>query len=262
MQPPRGRPVCRRPGTAVVRSCGLLVALALGLTLAPTPAAARMVATLEFGAGASIPLSRYIDAESSRGHNTVENGIHASLNLSLLFDGWQFRYAANFISLGTQDFELPQDTFDRMNLIGEQVNRVFEAQGGQPPLDEPLLPARRDRGDVNDSLVFHSLTFGYRFWLLRGRWQPYIPVEIGAAIVDSDVLSRTLYGFTLASGIGLDVRIWRFLYAGLGVRYNFYLTETDQNIAGLGFLASENIFDSTVAMAHVIAVTAQIQGRY
>lgn len=246
MQPPRGRPASR----AAAPLLAALAVAALGLTLAPRPAAARMVATLEFGGGAAIPLARYIDAESPRGHNTIENGVHGALNLSILFDNWQFRYAANFVSLGVQDFSLPQSTFEEVNRVAEQLTGA------------PLLQAREAREDLGESLVFHSLTFGYRFYFLRGRWQPYLPLEIGATIVDSDVLSRTLYGVTAASGIGLDVRIWRFLYAGLSVRYNFYLTETDQNIAGLGLVASEDIFESTVAMAHVIAITAQIQGRY
>lgn len=229
----------------------LAAALALAaLALAPRPAAARMQATLEFGVGAAIPLTRYVDSGGPDGHNRIDNGVHAALNLAILFDNWQFRYAVSVLSLGHQDLLIPQGTFDQINQAARDLTGT------------DVLGARTSVGNVDDTLTFHTLTFGYRFYLLRGTWQPYIPVEIGAAIVQSDTLTRSLYGFTLGTGVGLDVHIWKFLYAGLGVRYNFCFTETDQTIAGLGFLASENIFESAAAMAHIISITAQLQGRY
>jgi len=250
----------RRRSTGRHRRAVLLVAaFAVGFAASPRPAAARMAATLEFGPGVSIPLTRYIDVSGDEGHHRVDNGVHAALNLSILFGNWQFRYAANWISLGTADIDIPdqfhQDYQDVQAFLGEARPVVGDI------VRLPEFPAV-GKVDADSVLAFHSFTFGYRFYFLRGMWQPYVPVELGAVVVASDYLSRTIFGFAAATGIGLDVNVWGPLYLGAQVRYHFYLTETDQSVAAIGLLAQGDIFDASVAFAHVIAATVHIQARY
>lgn len=250
----------RAPAFVAPSAAALVAAAFVVAILAPRPAAARMQATLEFGGGASIPLSKYIDVEGNDGRHVVENGPHGALNLALLFGNWQFRYAASWISLGRAEVRIPagyvQDYRDVKQVVDNLPNAVTNI------LKVPALPDVGVKRDVDDTLAFHSFTFGYRFYFLRGRWQPYMPLEIGAAVVTSDYLTRTLYGLTLSTGVGLDVRLWEFLYAGLSVRYGFYLTETDQSIAAVGLAGGSDLFDSSVAMAHIIAASVQLQARY
>ena len=247
-----------RPRASLTVALVALVALVAALVMAPPRAEARMQATLEFGPGVSIPLTNYIDVSGKDGHNTIENSVHASLNLSLLFGNWTFRYAVNWIKLGRQDLKIPGDIFQEY----EAVQTFLAGSGLAGTFSLPNLPNASSAGDLDDTMAFHSISFGYRFYLLRGTWQPYIPLELGATIVSSDQLSRTIYGATASTGIGLDVNVWGPLYVGLAARYNFYITETDQALAVLGLVTSRNIYDSSVAMAHIISITTHLQARY
>lgn len=235
-----------------------LAVLTATLVVASSRAEARMQATLEFGPGISIPLTRYIDVSGKDGHNRIDNGVHASLNLSLLFGNWTFRYAANWITLGRQDLKIPGDIYQEYTAVQQFL--AGTQLGGQ--LSLPDLPNAESAGDLGSTMVFHQIEFGYRFYLLRGTWQPYIPLELGAVVVSSDQLSRTIYGATASTGIGLDVNVWEFLYVGVAARYNFCITETDQALAVIGLVTSRNIYDSSIAMAHIVSITAHLQARY
>jgi hypothetical protein len=234
-------------------AAGLLVLLGALVTLgsAPRPAAARMQLTVEMGPGVSIPLSTYINAESPKGFNRLDNGLHAAFNLTVLFDSWSFRYQINWLGIDHSAYRLPDDSVQNLRLAGLLTGN-----------DELANLAQEGEASLDETLAFHSATFGYRFYLLRGTWQPYIPVDLGAVFVSGTPLSRTLFGATLSAGFGLDVRLWRFLYAGLSVRYQFYITELDQNAGLAGFLASKDLYSSAYAMAHILSTTAHIQARF
>lgn len=221
----------------------------LCVLLAPSVAQGRMKLTVEFGLGSSIPLNRYVDVSGDDAMRRIDNTVHGALNLSVLFDGWTFHYSGNWVTLGRFKARLPQSYVDTYN--------QYAWEYGAETLDSNELS-----GDANDDVGFHSLTFGYRFYFAHGRFQPYLPLELGAVIVESDSLTRTLFGGTASTGIGLDIRIWSFVYAGVSARYHFYVTETDGLSVGAGMMASSDLWDATVAMAHVISVTAQAQVRF
>jgi len=253
MLPRRPRSARRRSATLRAVLAGLLaVGVAIGATaLAPRPAAARMQLTVEAGPGVSIPLSRYISAESGEGFNRLDNSLHAAFNLTVLFDNWMFRYQINWLGIDHSAYRLPDDSLENLRLVG--------LLSGD---DELANLPQEGEANLSETIAFHSVSFGYRFYLLRGRWQPYIPVDLGAVFVSGTPLSRTLFGATASTGVGLDVRFWRNLYAGLALRYQFYVTELDQNAGLAGFLASKDLYSSTYAMAHILTTTLHIQARF
>ena len=73
---------------------------------------------------------------------------------------------------------------------------------------------------------------------------------------------KALYGLSLGTGFGVDVQLWKALWAGLALRYTFVMTEGYPETAILGFSSSEPSFEAAVAMEHLLGVTAQLQVRY
>ena len=204
---------------------------------------------LEFGAGPTIPVTTYFDVGVEDGFATVENSTHAALGLSLIIKGFTVRYGANFVHLGEFKREWPTTSLNKLN-------GVITSIGGNP------LP-KQESGQVNDEIVFHSLAVGYRFYFLDGRFQPYLPLEVGMVAVGGEPLEdKTLYGATLATGVGLDIQIWKAFFVGIAARYSFVITEAIPETALVGFTSNSPSFEHSVAMAHLISVTAQAQVRF
>lgn len=230
---------------------GTLVALVMGgccALMAPEGSAKHRI-LVEVGPGVTIPLTRYFDVKADDSFVFVENSAHAAVNVSALFGGWTFRYAANMISLGHGERRWSTAFHGKLNNFLQNIG----SQG---------LP-QESQGELDDTVTFHSLSFGYRFYFTDTRWQPYVPLELGAVFATSETFGeRTLYGLTASTGFGLDVQLWRWLYAGVAVRYNFVMTEGLPETALVGLTSDSPQFSNAVNMAHLISVTAQLQARY
>jgi hypothetical protein len=226
----------------------LLVLLVLPyLALADGPGGPRLL--VEMGGGANIPLNRYVDLAADDGYIYAENSVHGNANIAVIFSGFTFRYAANVMNVGYYEEQIPSALHKTLN----------DTLGG---LGLESIDAFSS-GTLNQTLTFHTFCIGYRFYLTDSRWQPYIPLEVGAAVASGDALAdKALYGATLATGLGLDVQLWGPLWAGLAVRYSFVITEGYPETAILGFSSSTPSFEAAVAMEHLLGVSAQLQVRY
>ena len=221
---------------------------ALVCALWASPAVARSPIALELGGGAAIPIGRFIDAQSGVGHNTVENGAAGSMDVSLLLGGFTLRWSSSWITLGRQDILVSEN-------IQKQINDFREQLG--------LAPIEREKSaELDGAAHFGALAAGYRFTILSGRWQPYVPLELGIAVVESESLSRSLYGLTAGTGLGLDVRAWDRLWVGVAVRYQVFVTEADQSMAALGLVATEDAVASSLAVLHLVTTSLHVQVRY
>ena len=204
---------------------------------------------VEVGGGVNIPLNRYVDIETDDGYIFAENELHGNVNVALLIGGFSIRYAANVVNIGYYEERLPDSILTPLN---QALNNMGE---------ESI--AKDTSGTLNETLTFHTLGLGYRFYFANGGFQPYLPIEVGAAIVSGDALGdKALYGISLGTGFGLDIHVAGFLWVGLAARYTFILTEPYPETALIGFSSEESTFEAAVAMEHLIGVTAQLQARF
>ena len=174
--------------------------LVLALVLLSPPAARAYTLGFGFGGGGAFPLSNYIKAipPSNSGGNTVyglsevKNGPGWNVHAELLVIGMEIRYT--------------WQVYTWKSIKDDQGN----------PVSTKGLPW----------LQFHSLTLGYRWYLVNSAFKLYIPIGGGAAFVtfnDVDKL-KGQYGFTLYTGLELEYSFLKAFSIGLGARYNFYLT--------------------------------------
>ena len=204
---------------------------------------------LEVGGGVNVPATRYVDVETDDGYMFADNSLHGQFNAALLFGGFSFRYAANVVSVDYFEELLPE-------ALHENLGTALSSLGAE-------TPPRYQDGRINKTLSFHTFSIGYRFYFTSSRWQPYLPLEIGAAVVSGEALEdKALYGANLGTGFGVDVQLWGPLWAGLALRYTFVITEGYPETAIIGVTSSDPSFESAIAMAHLIGVSAQLQVRY
>ncbi len=239
------------------RSHVLAVVALLGVAL-PLPAAARSRIGLELSPGVSVPLHRFIDTRGGEGGRfVVDNTVHMALGFSLLLDAFEFRYVLNRVALTREDLVFPRSLYeDAVGLL--HAGWDFDRQG--EPADFPS----HVRVNLDETLDFHALTFGYRFRLVRAeaRFQPYVPVALGAGIVTGPILRRALLGFSLNTGLGLGIRLVDVLWLGLEARYHFYLTEHDQAMGFVDFLATRALWNDKVAYMNLLSFSGSLLLRY
>lgn len=223
-----------------MRAGALLVLVALAL---PSTASAEDRMAVEVGGGLGIPIGTYIDMAGTDSFHKVDNGLGGAINVALMFKGFTFRYASNWMSTSNGRLRLPDSIIQSVQQIGVTLPKetTYEPDG---------------------AIQLESAMIGYRFYLADGRFQPYIPLEVGAAFGSGGPLSRTTYGATAATGVGLDIQVWKYFWAGLAVRYEFYLTESDSDAAILGLLATQDVVESAMSLAHYISITANLQARF
>lgn len=204
---------------------------------------------LEVGGGVNVPATRYVDVSTDDGYMFADNSLHGQFSAALLFGGFSFRYAANVTNIDYYEERLPDG-------LHQQLGEVIAQLGGEAPPQE-------SSGTVDQTLTFHTFDVGYRFYFTNTRWQPYLPVEFGATIVSGEALEdKALYGANVSTGVGVDVQLWGPLWAGLAVRYTFVITEGYPETAIIGVTSSDPSFESSIAMAHLIGASAQLQLRY
>ena len=182
-----------------------IIALTAVMALAFVPNSAQAYTLgVGFGAGGTFPLSDYIKAAPTQsGGSTyslseVKNGPGWDLHAELLVIGMEIRYTWR--------------VFPWKKLTAQDGTTV--STKGLPWLQ------------------FHTLTLGYRWYLLNTSLKLYLPMGSGAVFVtynDIDKL-KGQYGFTVYAGVGLEYEIFKTLTIGVGARYNFYLTNKPADI--------------------------------
>ncbi len=160
---------------------------------------------LGVGGGGTFPLSRYVKAAPVSGSYSltdVKNGPGWSLHAELLLIGMEIRYTWQVF------------TWKSIKYQDANGNILSASTKGLPWLQ------------------FHSLTLGYRWYIVNSKFKLYLPLGVGPAFVtfnDVDKL-KGQYGFTAYAGLVMEYAPVKHFSIGLGARYNFFLTNQPTNI--------------------------------
>ena len=194
------------------------------VALAPEAAARDWLeVTAEFGVG--IPCNKFVNANGKEGdsHVRVSNSPGFSLQTSLLLNSFDFHYGMSSLPIKEFDLRIPDNMLAAAAQQGLNLDKQYS-------------------GKLDANLVFHELTFGYRIYVYRnGGWRIFLPNGLGPAIVTGGGVSRSLFGASATLGVGAD---WAFIpgfpyvLANVTARYNFFITETSQELVGIGYLTS------------------------
>ena len=157
-----------------------------------------------FGGGGTFPLSHYIKAAPTPSGSTtyslkdVKNGPGWDLHAELLVIGMEIRYTWRVFTWKS---------------ITAQDGTAVSTKG---------LPW----------LQFHTLTLGYRWYLVNSKFKLYLPIGGGAVFVtyNDPKKLKGQFGGTLYAGVELEYAVAKIFTIGLGARYNFYLTNKPTDI--------------------------------
>lgn len=156
---------------------------------------------LGVGGGGTFPLSKYIQAapnSSSYSLSSVKNGPGWSLHAELLLIGMEIRYT--------------WQVFTWKEIKDKAGNNI--STSGMPWLQ------------------FHSITLGYRWYLVKKAFKLYLPIGGGATFVTFNDVKKLKgqYGGTLYAGLEMEYEVVKHFTIGLGARYNFYITNQPSDI--------------------------------
>jgi hypothetical protein len=235
------------------------VGLAL-LAASPTTALAQTQSNIEieFAPGVAIPIGDFLVSEASQASRRVDSGVGFGMALNLVLDNWEFRYALSI--LPTVKVEQSWGP-----TFVEEWNNAFDELG----LPDVLIEPNQADGGVKftgdgSSISIHHVNVGYRFHVYDSDLRVFIPVGIGAAITtgSEDTLSRSLYGLSAQTGVGLSYRALPWLLLGLQVRYLFTLSESTTEVAQYDAIAQSRLtrdaLESAFHIGHLIHTTASI----
>lgn len=217
------------------------------LAAAPTGALAKVDYRLEVALGAVVPggavfhgvvgeydFNQRTPAEDTRGNVLYDYHFNPGFTaaLSLLVNDFELRY--QFATLGWSQLEPTHVSFERYR--GTAVVYPGELPARAIFLPYQKLPTPSLVVDSPNSPAFrlHSLTLGWRFNLVRGPYQPYIPVAIGLAIGEGGGLGQTLLGSSFQLGFGYEFHLNDRISLGFEVRYNWMLLQNPSSGSLLG----------------------------
>jgi len=124
-------------------------------------------------------------------------------------------------------------------------------------LERPERVTRDD--DLGTVITLHSLSFGYRFYILdQGLARPYVPVGAGPVVATGPALGRSLFGLHAMAGLGLDLHVGDWVRLGLDMRYFYYVTETERDLGLVRYAATEDVAESAFMDLHVVAISGHI----
>lgn len=240
----------------------LVRAAALGLLLVCGAATARAqtssIMTLEFGPGVAIPLGDYLVTEGTSFGQRVDSTVGFGAQLNLLLDDWELRYAFSILPTSQVTTNVTQQFADRFN---QSVNQANQSLGGANLLT-PIQAGETASG--GDAITLHHVNFGYRIHYYRERVRVYTPIGIGLALTTGpeSMLSRTLYGLSANTGIGVDYDILKWLRIGGSVRYMFTFSESlgDLTLANVvaNFGFSESDLSTAYHLGHLLHIAANV----
>lgn len=212
---------------------------------------------VEIGPGVAIPLGDFLVSEGASVSERVDSTVGFGTQINLLLDDWELRYA--FMVLPTADVRthIGQDFATRYNDAIQQANQVIGAT-----LLEPIQAG--DDVSGGDTIVLHHVNFGYRIHFYRSDLRVYMPVGLGLALTTGpeSMLSRTLYGLSANTGIGIDYDVISWLRIGGSVRYMFTFSESlgDLTLANVvaNFGFTQEDFSTTYHLGHMLHIAANV----
>lgn len=182
------------------RAKTLAFVVLMGLIIAPATGRA-ITFGLGVGGGATFPLSDYIQAAPNNkpySLSSVKNGPGWSFHAELLLLGMEIRYTWS--------------VFTWKEIKNKHGNSI--STSGLPWLQ------------------FHTLTLGYRWYLVNSAFKLYLPIGGGATFVTFNDVKKLKgqYGATLYAGLEMEYEVVKHFRIGLGARYNFYITNQPTDI--------------------------------
>jgi hypothetical protein len=249
----------------------LLLLASLALVLASRPASAVEIGIeLEPGLGitagsfpSGVPYT-YDDADGS-----VTGYPSSTVNLLLdLKPTVAFSFAASLlINNFTIRTAVSVQKFSSVRLADLAIARL-NGQDLPDPLPniylKNLLGFKGGEADITDSetMVLARVTLGYRFYLLEGRFRPYVPLGFGMAIVHIGGGGGTYYGPAAHLGFAAEYRLGERIDLGLAAQYEwmgFVLPENFQPSAAKGALAASvssgrSAFSAFLKSAHTVQI--------
>ncbi len=133
---------------------------------------------------------------------------------AFLIEGFEFRYQLQMLGWGAA--RITDVAYHNVS------NRIFLPAERLRALPVDVLPGVKANFGP---LYLHALGFGYRFTLLEGRFEPYIPLLAGFAWAANDSF-RPVYGGIAQVGLGFDVRLHERFRLGLELRYSWIAVQT------------------------------------
>ncbi len=277
--------------TACRGSLPLLVGLWLALW--PHAAGARVPLSLEVGAGAGVPLSKFLDGVPlSVGHDVelpfqtvlidMTNSLGFSASASVLLGQWEIRL--NYALLPWDEDEWTHASFrDRPDVyipartlqrdqIRTRPQPTAPLQTGQCNRQNLLWPVVLLGGrcvpaanvfDLKDALPLHFVTLGggYRWYVYEGRLKAYIPAGLGLAMgVIAEV--EPLWGFYAQLGFGLEYRVTPRVSAGLSMRFQWLAMSNPESLGGdmgsgaASLAVNQGAFESALETMHLLSIQA------
>jgi len=202
------------------------------MTLIVAPSTGRAITFgLGLGGGGTFPLSKYIKAapdnsgSSDRTLTSVKNGPGWSLHAELLLIGMEIRYT--------------------WQVFTWKEIKYTDSSGATQSASTKGLPW----------LQFHSLTLGYRWYVVNSAFKLYFPIGGGAAFVTFNDIGKLKgqYGATLYAGLVMEYEVVKHFSIGLGARYNFFITNqpTDLVKGKIEKNVENDLYSGKVPSVHV-----------
>lgn len=159
------------------------------------------------GGGVAIPLTKYMNYVPVEGLNpssaNVENSVGFSFHAEILATKWfELRYS--------------------MTGLGYRTIESVNEKGEKQSFSTSNMPW----------LMFHSVTLGTRINLIDRRAHLYIPIAVGPTFVQfaNNESFSGQYGVSAQSGLEFDYQVLKGIRIGIGVRYQFYLTNKPNEV--------------------------------
>lgn len=187
----------------------------------------------------------------------VDSTVGFGGQLNLLLDDWELRYAFSILPTDSVSTNVTQAFADRFNQSVNQANQTLGAN-----LLEPIQAGEQVGG--GEAITLHHINFGYRIHYYRERVRVYTPIGLGLALTTGpeSMLSRTLYGLSANTGVGVDYDVLKWLRVGGSVRYMFTFSESlgDLTLANVvaNFGFSEGDLSTAYHLGHLLHIAANV----
>ena len=255
----------------------LLAVVCFGSLLVPARADALDV-RLEIAPSAAIPLSALMDGVPIQesldpnlgfGSSVIyrldfEQQVGFGVSLALLLNDWEIRY--DFARYAYKRVKITHlrfpDTTNVMYWPLADFNEFLIQAGGTP------LPSSVSLTDW-DALYYHCIGFGYRFTPFDWVVHPYVPLDIGFALIQPGNDFELMYGFYIQSGLGLNWDATDHLRVGLVARFTFgFFKNPDTSTKGISDLGiqagvtNNSSFEAVLETFRTVNVAAHISYKF
>ena len=221
---------------------------------------------VEFGPGVAIPIGDFLVTEGSNFSEHVDSTVGFGGQLNLLLDDWEFRYAFSILPTNEVRTSISPAFKQKYNQTAQTINQSFGGIEVLPLEPNPNVPTENVAS--GEAITIHHINGGYRFYYYRQALAVYTPLGLGLALTTGPdtMLSRTLYGLSANTGVGVDYRVLKWLRVGGSIRYLFTISESAGDVtlanvvANLGF--SKEDLGTTFHLGHMIHIAANIMASF